>query len=141
MMSRRRCHSAVAARTSLSGASKATEAASIAMPTWQTTFEMPTRPTSAMRSAGPPTQPMRQPVQQPDIDRIRHHHLVARLDGGEQHIEDPREAPSADQAAAPPVIVDAAHPGDMSRGSAAQTILPEKRQVAVGGIVVDGVPR
>src|SRR5215467_4003264 len=38
------------------------------MPTWQTTLVRPTRPTSAMTSSGPATQPTRQPIIRSSLD-------------------------------------------------------------------------
>ncbi len=70
MVSQRCCQTATAALTSASasGAVRAAATARCAMPTWQTTLVSPTSPMSVMISAGPTTQPTRQPIIRSSFD-------------------------------------------------------------------------
>ena len=68
IVSRRFCHSALAAAISASGACRATVAAAWAMPTGQTTLEILTKPISSIMAGGATIQPIRQPIIRYSLD-------------------------------------------------------------------------
>ncbi len=80
------------------------------------------------------------PVDQPGVDGVTEHHLLAGLDGGQQRVEYPVQAARDTDALGNRVVGAAREPADVGRGRLAQRRVPLERQIAVGRVVVDGHP-
>jgi hypothetical protein len=109
---------------------------------------------SAMICSGPATQPARQPIirssldaDQPGIDRVADHHLLAGFHGGQQHVQDPVQSAGDADALGTGVIAVAGGSGHVRAGG-----LTQRQPVEVaasgqqpgqppGGVLIAGVGR
>ena len=119
----RRAHHQEHARAIVDGGAEAVE---VEAPAGRARLE----PGEAWHAAGDP-----HPVQQPGVDRIGEHDLVARLERGEQDVEDPVQAAGGDQRLTPVDLVHAA--ADVGGDGSSQPLVPGEREVAVRVVVVD----
>ena len=78
------------------------------------------------------------PVDQPGIDRVADHHLLAGFHGGQQHVQDPVQSPGDADALGTGVIAAAGGSGHVRAGGLTQRQMTLERQVTVRVITIDG---